>query len=448
MFSAMNSNSAPSGPVEVPKSKPSSEKPRDQVVKPKRPDPLKDKYRDRAEERRQRGEGEDDEESGPLDADALRERRERSKYLGGSEETTHLVEGLDIMLYERRKLEIELEEQRRRQMEAQPSETTFLGAKQLVIDQYGHAKAVEAPQNFATPLGRGIFNALFQREVRPNVSSFLPGRTTYSFSLDPDSTQELPMIIERNMLSDADEHTDRDIRLQPFSAQISPVALNKLSVAMSYLKQGEHGIKKRQQERQEQEMRAKTVVKETIKKLIEPVSKPIPVAEINEDEEDIFGDVRGTEYTPTVKGPQQSQEEAVRAKWDAVRSEGNDGRSIGDVSAKRPRDEMSHRTGESAKMDESVDDEYAGFDSGSDDEDIFAMDTGVKLKRADFATDEEWVKYTESREAIPKSAFQFGVKSGDGRRKQQRGKPKKAKLYQFMYKSVSGSIGFDPHSKA
>ncbi|KXZ49042.1 hypothetical protein GPECTOR_23g129 [Gonium pectorale] len=36
--------------------------------------------------------------------------------------------------------------------------------------------------------------------------------------------------------------------------------------------------------------------------------------------------------------------------------------------------------------------------------------------RADFATDEEWHRYKESRETLPRAAFQYGVKRADGRK--------------------------------
>lgn len=36
--------------------------------------------------------------------------------------------------------------------------------------------------------------------------------------------------------------------------------------------------------------------------------------------------------------------------------------------------------------------------------------------RADFATDEEWTRYKEQKETLPRAAFQFGVKRADGRK--------------------------------
>ncbi|GIL82638.1 hypothetical protein Vretimale_8239 [Volvox reticuliferus] len=63
---------------------------------------------------------------------------------------------------------------------------------------------------------------------------------------------------------------------------------------------------------------------------------------------------------------------------------------------------------------------YVGALVDSDDEggDLRNMDSKqAKGKtRADFATDEEWQRYKESRETLPRAAFQYGVKRADGRK--------------------------------
>ncbi|GBG86270.1 hypothetical protein CBR_g41264 [Chara braunii] len=60
------------------------------------------------------------------------------------------------------------------------------------------------------------------------------------------------------------------------------------------------------------------------------------------------------------------------------------------------------------------------MDESDDEEDLTKMDMGAKAKgrlhRWDFDTEEEWSKYNEAKEAMPKAAFQFGVKMADGRK--------------------------------
>ncbi|PKA51218.1 hypothetical protein AXF42_Ash010658 [Apostasia shenzhenica] len=74
----------------------------------------------------------------------------------------------------------------------------------------------------------------------------------------------------------------------------------------------------------------------------------------------------------------------------------------------------------------------------SDDEvDLSKMDMGGRAKgrlhRWDFETEEEWAKYNDQKEAMPKAAFQFGVKMQDGRktRKQNRDQKLTNELHQI-----------------
>ncbi|PIO62553.1 RED-like protein region [Teladorsagia circumcincta] len=58
-----------------------------------------------------------------------------------------------------------------------------------------------------------------------------------------------------------------------------------------------------------------------------------------------------------------------------------------------------------------------GWDS--DEEDLTMMDMGAKkstIKRWEFDNDDDYEKFQGSREAMPKAAYQYGVKTGDGRK--------------------------------
>jgi IK cytokine len=68
---------------------------------------------------------------------------------------------------------------------------------------------------------------------------------------------------------------------------------------------------------------------------------------------------------------------------------------------------------------------------GSDDEDdISKMDLGKKgrLHRQDFSSEEAWSSYNDNREAMPRAAFQFGVKMKDGRKTKKNTKGGEKKL--------------------
>eukprot|EP00898_Chlorokybus_atmophyticus_P006212 jgi/Chlat1/6592/Chrsp46S06088 len=75
--------------------------------------------------------------------------------------------------------------------------------------------------------------------------------------------------------------------------------------------------------------------------------------------------------------------------------------------------------------------EYATevIEGSDDEEDLTKMDMGNKLKgrvhRWDFETEKEWNEYNETKEAMPKAAFQFGVKMADGRKTKKNSKDQK-----------------------
>ncbi|KAF8388682.1 hypothetical protein HHK36_025362 [Tetracentron sinense] len=64
-----------------------------------------------------------------------------------------------------------------------------------------------------------------------------------------------------------------------------------------------------------------------------------------------------------------------------------------------------------------------------DEDDLSKMDMGGRAKgrlhRWDFETEEDWATYNEQKEAMPKAAFQFGVKMQDGRKTRKQNKDQK-----------------------
>mmetsp|Transcript_11753 Transcript_11753/g.22348 ORF Transcript_11753/g.22348 Transcript_11753/m.22348 type:complete len:264 (+) Transcript_11753:2-793(+) len=64
--------------------------------------------------------------------------------------------------------------------------------------------------------------------------------------------------------------------------------------------------------------------------------------------------------------------------------------------------------------------EYSAQVVSDDDEDLTQMDAGRNRgsapHRNDFANEDDWERYNEKRESMPRAAFQFGIKAADGRR--------------------------------
>ncbi|EPS66233.1 hypothetical protein M569_08542 [Genlisea aurea] len=93
-------------------------------------------------------------------------------------------------------------------------------------------------------------------------------------------------------------------------------------------------------------------------------------------------------------------------------------------------------------------------DSDEDEGDLTKMDMGGRAKgrlhRWDFETEEEWAKYNEQKEAMPKAAFQFGVKMQDGRKTRKQNRDQKLtndlhKINQILAKKKAekGGAGAD-----
>ena len=56
---------------------------------------------------------------------------------------------------------------------------------------------------------------------------------------------------------------------------------------------------------------------------------------------------------------------------------------------------------------------------------LFSEQAKGRLHRWDFETEEEWATCNEQKEAMPKAAFQFGVKMQDGRKTRKQNKDQK-----------------------
>lgn len=68
--------------------------------------------------------------------------------------------------------------------------------------------------------------------------------------------------------------------------------------------------------------------------------------------------------------------------------------------------------------------------------------------RWDFETEEEWASYNEQKEAMPKAAFQFGVKMQDGRKTRKQNKDQKLtnelhKINQILDRKKKDKCGGD-----
>ncbi|KAF8560583.1 hypothetical protein P879_07834 [Paragonimus westermani] len=446
------------------------------------------RYRDRAKERRdgklvtpaeegaEDKEYENDEEALTRTADyravapstdagaSLAERRrmiiQESKYLGGDMEHTHLVKGLDYVLLQKVRLEIQNKE-----LEAEKALDAELAKPELMKET---SQIVEDGINFRTRMAINICELLFTERPLERNEYFQPGRMAYRIELEDDSVDfEVPATVIRSK-SDCLQMDGRG------SAAITTneIVINKLTQILSYLRAGKRHAKKAK-------LKGRFGDRETLNTDI--IQGEHHAGKIQE--KDIFDDA-GTEYVPTTN-------QRGRGHAATVDRTASDKPHTGDDASNRPKasyfevpgdsveasagssslnaakefmQELSQRFGpnEDEKQQEKAslerffaktkvtcyDECYPGFAESydamgdSDDEaDFSKMDLGNKkgpVGRWDFETQEEYSDYMSKKEALPKAAFQYGVKMADGRRTRRLGpKDEKAELDRQLQKIQS-----------
>ncbi|XP_063833085.1 protein Red [Ostrinia nubilalis] len=390
---------------------------------------LAEKYRDRARERR---DGLND--IGPTDPtsntssayravapdlksgmDAKERRRQliqESKYLGGDMEHTHLVKGLDYALLQKVRSEITTREQ---EQEAEMERLVEAPAPAPVVEPAKEKKepvvVQEEEMQFKTQMGKNIFNMLLEQKNKKVTRNelFAPGRMAYVVELEEEGAidSDIPTTLTRSK-ADVPEPDERSS-----ASSANDVVLDKLAQIFAYLRHGRHRRLKRAKDK---------------------------AAEKGRPDDSIYGEIG--EY---VAGERRAErrDERPRAGYfdkpmDAEKEEG--------PMPRRPLPSTEERDKRSAALLSRLAAEPEGYaecypglremddaiDDSDDEVDYTKMDAGNKkgpIGRWDFDTQEEYSAYMSSKEALPKAAFQYGVKTQDGRKtRKTKDKSEKAEL--------------------
>ncbi|XP_055340106.1 protein Red-like [Paramacrobiotus metropolitanus] len=370
--------------------------------------------------------------------DAAERRRkiiEESKFLGGDIEHTHLVKGLDYALLQKVKAELDSKEEESQPAveEEEEAPKTKKSAKDL-LSKKPATKLSEQDKTpeFKTRLAKNVYNILFNQEIPQRNQFFIPGRMAFLWDLDDEfGNWETPTTLLRSKAElrqeeGPDKHADHHI------------VIEKLTQILSHLRQGIRVSKKSKKEKKLAFVDPKTL----------PQSKP-PGESIFDDDDGSYkptttklfvrpGDSEvkaayfkkpeGAIVNETAEEKQKKDHEYIRnvigaAKKLDIAENGKSEVGISKASAAGP--EMNRLRVESGP--DSYAECYPGFhealeaavDSDEDD-DLSKMDHGNNksaISRKAFDTDEDYSNYMAQREALPKAAFQYGVKMTDGRKK-------------------------------
>ncbi|XP_037711821.1 protein Red [Drosophila subpulchrella] len=422
---------------------------------------LSEKYRDRARERRDGanpdyvnvstpGHGSStnayravapDMKSG-IDAQERRRRIiQESKFLGGDIQHTHLVKGLDYALLQKVRSELHSKE-------AEEEEIAAAVAREKLAEAAAAAEQLEAERRESEDinaingaLARNIYNLVQARRSKevPRNELFAPGRMAYVIDLDDElGESDIPTTLKRSKFEVPVARED------VATLTTNDIVINKLSQILSYLRAGGRNKKNKKRDKDKPLFYEKEVEnlrgssssggtsRHTTSASTNKEGKPAPVGD------SIYDDVG--DYQPTTTRGDRSRQEPGKPAASYFGDGPPEAVEEPLISSIPPPPKISKAMASRFAEPEGYAECYPGLeemndaiDDSDDEVDYTKMDLGNKkgpIGRWDFDTQEEYSDYMSTKEALPKAAFQYGVKMQDGRktRKNKTEKNEKAEL--------------------
>lgn len=416
---------------------------------------LAEKYRDRARERRE-GANPDYQNEDPLSStagyravapdaksglDAAERRRQmiqESKFLGGDMEHTHLVKGLDYALLQKVRSEITNKEKEDEELEETLERHTD--------------EPQEEEIHFKTVLGRNIYRQVFRPRIMERNDLFLPNRMAYIIELEDEYAEsDIPTTLIRSKKDcpNLESHT---------TLTTNDIVINKLTQILSYLRQGLHN-RKGKKNKDKGKPQEKLPAKPADDSIFGEIGDYVPAAsaersskhrehsrrdgdhrdhERNRDRDhdrDHDRDRKRSSYfeKPSLEDERDRGFRSHRghdSRWSSADTASAVAAAVAAVPAQMRDDGSRLKAKLTSKLERDLPESYAECYPGapenedavadSDDEvDYTKMDLGNKkgpIGRWDFDTQEEYSEYMSHKEALPKAAFQYGVKMADGRK--------------------------------
>ncbi|KAK2147217.1 hypothetical protein LSH36_563g01078 [Paralvinella palmiformis] len=465
---------------------------------------LAEKYRDRAKERRD-GANKDYEQTDIISTTAdyravapnaqagenYQERRKQiiqeSKYLGGDMEHTHLVKGLDYALLDKVRAEIvSKEEEKEAEMEAVLTDAT----KDPEKDD------PETYIQFRTKLGRNIYRTLFKRQLPERNDLFIPGRMAYVVDLEDEYTDfDVPVTLIRSKADCVSLEATTTLTT-------NDIVINKLTQILSYLRQGkkDRRLKKKDKGRLKDEEK----LKGADDNIYDGVGDYAPTFtkdakrdrkdrdrdrnheghDRNRDREHRnrnrdrdrdritdkdYGEKKSYFEKPVEEddikreAPHQTATEMARSindrfskTWDNLETTDGKRNIAAAPGGNKEREQL--KKIKTKTLINSYAECYPGMmesadaiDDSDDEVDYTKMDKGNKkgpIGRWDFDTQEEYSDYMSNKEALPKAAFQYGVKMADGRKTRRTGPKDEKKELDREWQRIQNIIAKRKHASA
>ncbi|GLH10552.1 Protein Red [Gryllus bimaculatus] len=389
---------------------------------------LAKKYRDRAGERRD-GANPDYQAEDPLSTasgyravapdlksgmDAAERRRQmiqESKFLGGDMEHTHLVKGLDYALLQKVRSEIQAKEKEEKE------------EMDKVMKTKKEKKDEEEEMQFKTKLGRSIYRVLFKLKPPEKNDLFSPGRMAYVIDLEDEFAEsDIPTTLIRSRVEVPSLEATATLTT-------NDIVINKLAQILSYLRQGGRSKKSKKKDKGRTDGKGGKLQDESI---YGDIGDYIP-AMTKQESTDKSKDKRHGSYfekpSDDTWSNKQAKPEMRKGDSDKVTLK----RDVAASNQSRAQQLLTRLAAEPegyAECYPGLEEMQDAIDDSDDEVDYTKMDLGNKkgpIGRWDFDTQEEYSDYMNSKEALPKAAFQYGVKMADGRRTRKYHKEKNEK---------------------
>ncbi|XP_060648532.1 protein Red [Drosophila nasuta] len=426
---------------------------------------LSEKYRDRARERRDNANPDYQNASTPghgsstnayravapdvkSGVDAAERRRriiQESKFLGGDMKHTHLVKGLDYALLQKVRSELHTKE-------AEEEELAAALAREKLAEAAAAAEQLEAERREAEDINaingqmaRNIYNLIQARRSKevPRNELFAPGRMAYVIDMEDEMDMDIPTTLKRS------KYEVPVAREDIATLTTNDIVINKLSQILSYLRAGGRNKKNKKRDKDkplfyEKEVEhvrgqqhvgsgsssaaggggagsSSTSGGKTNKALGDSIYDDVGDYQPSASRSDRHHQSKANTQSYFGDAPPEAAEPVITS----IPPPPKISKAMASRFANEPEGYAECYPG-LEEMNDAIDD--------SDDEvDYTKMDLGNKkgpIGRWDFDTQEEYSDYMSTKEALPKAAFQYGVKMQDGRktRKNKTEKNEKAEL--------------------
>eukprot|EP00096_Caligus_rogercresseyi_P008511 TRINITY_DN2745_c0_g1_i1.p1 TRINITY_DN2745_c0_g1~~TRINITY_DN2745_c0_g1_i1.p1 ORF type:complete len:583 (+),score=178.61 TRINITY_DN2745_c0_g1_i1:62-1810(+) len=390
-------------------------------------------------------------------AERRRQTIQESKFLGGDMEHTHLVKGLDFALLQKVRSEIFVRETEEVLPQADEEEDDAQAASSEAKDEAKEPgdPVLDLINGCKTSISKNLLRTLFRPELSERNEFFLPGRMAYIIDLDEEFAEsDIPTTTIRSKV-DCMANVSQQATLST-----NDIVINKLTQILSYLRAGSRNKKKKKDRLREEktlatlEMGKKGGPGENI--FQDAGEYELPVKDDREhrgEGKDRKDDRKTTTSSNSSSSRRYKDEKRHGSRWDDrerkprsyfEKSEKDEKDHEGGLSGKdkefitnlmKKESEKSAREGSgssknlemmSKKEPEGYAECYPGLvemndaiDDSDDEVDYSKMDLGNKkgpVGRWDFDTQEEYADYMGRKEALPKAAFQYGVKMAEGRK--------------------------------